>query len=114
MKLCPNCNSAMTNNSFFYRGLGDWDMDYPANYYERYVCPHCDIEYVNGNWSIPDKFLATDKQQRTMLFISSVLGIEPPAPTKAQAGLFISEHFAEAKKVRLRQLYNLALSEDCF
>lgn len=100
---CPNCNRFMKDKSYWYYGFGDWDMDYPTELHEEYVCQHCKIKYVNGKWIIPDRFIATEKQQKTMLFINSVLHIEIPPPTKIKAWSYISKYFDEAKLAKEQQ-----------
>ena len=97
---CPNCNRFMKDKSYSYYGFGDWDMDYPSTLHEEHICPHCKIKYVNGDWIIPERFLASEKQQRTMLFINSVLHIGIPAPTKTKAHSYISKHFDAAKRMK--------------
>ena len=59
---CPNCNKEMKDESYWYYGLGSWDMDYPDQLHEEYCCSNCNIKLVNGEWTIPKSIIATEKQ----------------------------------------------------
>jgi hypothetical protein len=95
---CPNCSKEMENKSYWYYGLGDWDMDYPATYHEEHLCADCDIKYVNGKWDIPNKFeRATDKQIKCVRFICKELGINYEPLLKRKTWKFIHKYLEAAK-----------------
>ena len=88
----------MKDKSYWYYGISDWDMDYPATLHEEHYCKDCRITFVNGKWKIPKKFeRPTEKQIRTVLFINSKLGTNLTPLLKRQCWKFISKHFEEAK-----------------
>lgn len=97
---CPNCNRTMQDKSYNYYGIGDWDMDYPATTHEEYICSHCKIKYMNGEWEIPEEIAATNKQKRAALFINRVLGVQLPVLTKKNAWQYINKYLEKAKEQR--------------
>lgn len=101
---CPNCNKEMKDKShevvitFF---TGDEPDYYPTEWYEEYHCKDCRIKYVNGTWTIPNKYpRATDKQTKCVAFINRQLGTNYEAILKASTWRFIKEHIDYAKEVR--------------
>lgn len=98
--ICPNCDREMEDKSYWYYGISDWDMDYPATHHEEYYCNSCKIRYVHGKWEFPQHIqLATEKQIRTVHFINSKLGTNCTPLLKRQCWRFISKYFDEAKEV---------------
>ena len=93
---CPNCGKEMNNESYWYSSFGGWDDDYPSSYYELYVCKNCNISYRDNKWDIPDKLKPTWKQMKTAKYISNVLKIPEPAPTKRSLWKFINQNLNEA------------------
>ena len=96
--ICPECSKEMKDKSYWYYGLGSWDMDYPDCLHEEYRCSCCRISCVNGEWKIPKKFLATEKQINASQIIGRVLGIEAPPPTKKAMWLFINQNMNKSKE----------------
>ena len=95
---CPNCNKEMKDNSYWYYGLGSWDMDYPDVLHEEYCCPDCRIKYINGEWAIPKKFArATYKQVKCANFICRELGLRFEPILKAKTWKFINTYLDAAK-----------------
>lgn len=50
---CINCQTEMKDKSYWYYGLGSWDMDYPDMLHEEYICPKCKHKYIDGEWKKP-------------------------------------------------------------
>lgn len=97
---CPNCKQEMKDKSYWYYGLGSWDMDYPDCLHEEHFCKTCKISYLNGEWNIPKNIIATEKQIKTASFISNVLQCEMPIHTKKLLWKFINENLQTAIKVK--------------
>lgn len=98
---CPNCDKEMKDKSYWYYGIGDWDMDYPATQHEEYWCPFCSIKYINGQWLIPEKYgRATQKQIKCANFICRELGINYEPILKYKTWQFINKYYDEAKQSR--------------
>lgn len=96
---CPNCNKEMKDKSYWYYGLGDWDMDYPASFYEEHLCVDCGIKHINDEWFIPDKYeRATEKQIRCANFICGELGLDYKPLFKRKTWEFINKYLNEAKR----------------
>ena len=95
---CPNCNKEMKDKSYWYYGLGSWDMDYPDVLHEEYWCSDCRIRYTNGEWIIPKKFArATYRQVKCANFICRELGLRFEPILKAQTWKFINTYLDAAK-----------------
>jgi hypothetical protein len=91
----------MKDKSYWYYGLGDWDMDYPATLHEEHICVNCNIEYLNGDWNIPEKYhRATDKQIKCVNFICRELGINYEPLLKQKTWEFINKYLNDAKQSR--------------
>lgn len=98
---CPNCSKEMEDKSYWYYGISDWDMDYPATLYEEYLCNECHIKYKNNEWDIPKEYeRATDKQIRCANFICSELGIDYEPLLKKKTWEFIDKYLDDAKQSR--------------
>ena len=98
---CPNCNREMRDKTYSYYSfgnLGNWDMDYPDEYYEKHWCPTCCIEYINGEWNIPDSIIATDKQLKAGMIIEHNTGIKMPPPIKKLMCEYIGENMELSKR----------------
>ena len=96
---CPNCNKEMKDKSYWYYGISDWDMDYPATLHEEYWCSDCRIKYINEEWVIPKVFeRATERQVRCAEFINRELGTGYEPLLKKQTWEFINKHIEEAKQ----------------
>lgn len=102
---CPNCDKEMK-----YTDKGYWEYpfstgpepDYPDWFRQDiYTCTDCKIKKVNDEWQIPKKFLPTEKQIKTILFINNHLNMDLEALTKHQCWLDIGKYFDEAKKTPL-------------
>ncbi len=92
--LCPNCNTEMKEKTYI-----PSDEDFWVNH--DYFCPKCSIFKLDGqDWIIPDELKPTEKQERTVAFIHSRLGIsfDGIIETKKEYSSFISKHFEDAKK----------------
>ena len=50
---CINCQTEMKDKSYWYYGIGSWDMDYPDTLHEEHRCPNCKYKYINGEWKKP-------------------------------------------------------------
>ena len=102
---CPNCDKEMIDKSCFkkerFYHWEDEEFYYRDIYYEKLICMECKIYYENDKWNIPDKFLPTDKQKKTILFINNHLGMDLKALTKHQCWLDICKYFEEAKRTPL-------------
>ena len=101
---CPNCDKKMKHSFKEWEvwGIAHWDCDYGDYCYEdKYFCSPCKIKNINGKWIIPNKFLPTEKQKKTILFINNHLGMDLEALTKHQCWLDIGKYFHEAKKTPL-------------
>ena len=98
---CPNCEKEMKDKSYWYYGISDWDMDYPATLHEEYWCKDCCIKHLNGEWIIPKKFeRATDKQIKCARFICRELRMNYEPLLKRKTWEFINKHLDDAKKSR--------------
>ena len=102
---CPNCDKEMK-----YKDKGYWgypfstgpEPDYPDWFRQDiYTCKDCKIKKVNDEWTIPKKFLPTEKQIKTILFINNHLRIDLETLTKHQCWLDIGKYFDEAKRTPL-------------
>lgn len=99
--ICPNCDKEMKDKSYYYYGISDWDMDYPATYHEEYWCNDCRIRYMNEEWTIPKKFeRATDRQIKCVKFINRELGTGYEPLLKRKTWEFINKHLDAAKQSR--------------
>lgn len=102
---CPNCDKEMKH--FFKEWeqwtMAHWDCEHGDYCYEdKYYCSACKIKNINGNWKISDKYLPTEKQQKTILFINNHLGMDLKALTKHQCWLDINKYFSLAKEASLQ------------
>lgn len=96
---CPNCNFPMRDKSYWYYGIGDWDMDYPSTLHEEYCCNSCHIKYVDGEWIIPKKYeRATEKQVKCAYFICRELGLHYEPLFKRKTWEFINKYLDAAKE----------------
>lgn len=93
---CPQCGKEMNNESYWYSGFGGWDDDYPSSYCSIYVCKYCNISCREGEWNVPEQLRPTWKQMKTAKYISNVLNIPEPAPTKRSLWQFINRNLNEA------------------
>jgi len=66
-----------------------------------YTCKECKIKKVNDEWTIPKKYLPTEKQVKTILYINNHLRMDLEALTKHQCWLDIGKYFDKAKKTPL-------------
>lgn len=92
--LCPNCNTEMTERNYI---PPDEDFDICTDY----RCPKCHVFKLDGqDWTIPDELKPTEKQERTVAFIHSRLGIpfDGVIETKKEYFNFIAKHFEDAKR----------------
>ena len=106
---CPNCDKEMKDKSYWYYGIGDWDMDYPATLHEEYRCIDCNIKYINDEWIIPKKFeRATYKQIKCAAFINRQLGTNFEPILKTSTWKFIKDNLTTAKEI-----YNHSFSDWC-
>jgi reverse gyrase len=102
--LCPNCGKEM---KYSYREweewtLAHWDCDHgDYKYEEKYNCPSCRIKNVNNEWIVPKKYLPTEKQIKTILFINNHLQMHLEAITKHQCWIDIGKYFKEAQETPL-------------
>jgi hypothetical protein len=104
---CIECQKEMKDKSYWYYGIGDWDMDYPATHHEEYRCKECKIKYVNGEWIVPKNIeLPTEKQVNTILFINNKCGLAIKPITKKQCIRDIGKYFDKAKEVADRPYYD--------
>lgn len=99
---CPNCGKYMNDESYtnfeeFYH-WEDEDWYYKNVHHKKFTCKNCNISIDNEKWDIPEGFLPTDKQIRTVAFINSRLHIQLEAITKGQCCRDISKYFEQAKK----------------
>lgn len=102
---CPNCDKEMKYTDKGYWGYSfstGYEPDYP-DYFRRdiYSCKDCKIKNVNDKWEIPKKYLPTEKQEKTILFINNHLRMDLKALTKHQCWLDIGKYFDKAKKTPL-------------
>ena len=98
---CPNCNKEMKDKSYWYYGISDWDMDYPATLHKEYCCLDCGIEFVGSSWIIPPKYeLATDKQKNCVKFINRELGMNFNPLLKRNSWEFINSYLDDARQSR--------------
>ena len=102
---CPNCDKEMKYKDKGYWGYpfstGD-EPDYPDWFpNDVYTCKECKIKKVNNEWTIPKKFLPTEKQIKTILYINNHLRMDLETLTKHQCWLDIGKYFEEAKKTPL-------------
>lgn len=98
MMFCPNCDKEMKDKSYWYFGLGSWDMDYPDMLHEEYWCPSCHIKYVNGKWTIPKSMAATEKQLNAGTIIERNTGITMPPPIKKLMCKYIGDNMELSKQ----------------
>lgn len=97
---CPQCNKEMKDKSYWYYGIGDWDMDYPATLHEEHICYNCGIKHVNGEWIVPKKYdRATDKQIKCVNFINRQLGSNFEPILKSSTWRFIKENLDKAQTI---------------
>lgn len=95
---CPNCKQEMKDKSYWYYSLGSWDMSYPDFLHEEYCCSNCDIKWVNGEWTIPESMIATEKQLNAGQIIEHNTGICMPPPLKKLMCKYISDNMELSKK----------------
>lgn len=95
---CPNCDKEMKDKSYWYYSFGSWDMDYPDQLHEEYWCPNCRIKFLNGEWTIPDSMIATDKQINAAKIIERNTGISMPPPLKKLMCKYIGDNMELSKK----------------
>lgn len=96
---CPNCDKEMKDKSYWYYGIGDWDMDYPATLHEECYCADCDIKWVNGEWTIPKRYEPpTEKQIKCVRFICRELGMNYEPLLKRKTWEFINKYLDDAKQ----------------
>ena len=95
---CPHCNKEMEDRSYWYYGLGSWDMDYPDELHEEYWCASCRIKFINGEWTVPDSIRATDKQLNAGVIIEHNTGIRMPPPIKKLMCEYIGNNIELSKK----------------
>lgn len=102
---CPNCDKEMK-----YKDKGYWgypfstgiEPDYPDWFpQDVYTCKECKIKKVNDEWTIPKKYLPTEKQVKTILYINNHLRMDLETLTKHQCWLDIGKYFDKAKKTPL-------------
>jgi len=101
---CPNCDKEMKHSFKEWEvwGFAHWDCEHGDYCCEdKYYCSACRIKNINGKWTIPNKFLPTEKQKKTILFINNHLRMDLEALTKRQCWLDIGKYFDEAKKIPL-------------
>lgn len=102
---CPNCDCEMKHTYKEWWGFSfstGIEPDYPSLFcHDEYSCAKCKIKYINGKWDIPDKFLPTEKQKKTILFINNHLNMDLEAITKHQCWIDIGKYFEEAKNTQL-------------
>lgn len=103
--ICPNCDKEMKYRDDSYWGspfqTGP-EPDYP-DYIRKevYWCNCCRIRKVNDVWEIPKKYLPTEKQKNTILFINNHLRMNLEALTKHQCWVDTGKYFEKAKKTPL-------------
>ena len=95
---CPNCGKIMKDKSYWYYGIGSWDMDYPDVLHEEYWCSSCRIRFVNGEWTIPKSIIATDKQLNAAAIIECNTGIDMPPPIKKLIWKYIKDNMEYSKQ----------------
>ena len=95
---CPNCDKEMKDKSYWYYSLGGWDLDYPDELHEEYLCSSCRIKFVNGEWIIPKSMIATEKQINASKIIERNTGIEMPPPIKKLMWEYIGNNIELSKK----------------
>ena len=99
--VCPNCNKEMEDKTYWYYGISDWDMDYPATAHDEYWCPDCRIKYINGEWFVPKGIeRATYKQIKCVEFINRELRTNYKPLLKNKTWKFIHDNLEDAKQSR--------------
>ena len=74
---CPNCDKEMDNKTYckmeaFYH-WEDEETYYHKVEHKKFVCKSCKITYLDGEWKIPEKYDPTEKQEKTILFIHTII-----------------------------------------
>lgn len=97
--ICPNCYKEMIEIKY--------EIPVDKNTLKRkaikYVCPFCNIIAANSSnvrirgYSIPNKYLPTEKQIKTIGFINSKMHLGLKAITKKQSIEIIDKYFDIAK-----------------
>ena len=96
---CPNCEKEMKEKSYWYYGISDWDMDYPATLHEEYYCSDCRIKWINGEWQIPKGYTrASENQIKCTKFICKQLGLHYEPLLKNKTWKFINDNLDAAKQ----------------
>lgn len=98
---CPVCYKNMKDKSYSYWSIGDWDSDYSSGWHEEYVCTHCGVKYVDGEYKNLDLFggKATQKQIKCVNFINQWLDMNYEPILKLKTTKFIKKYLEEAKEV---------------
>lgn len=76
--------------------------EYDGNTVEYYGCPMCGIIYNKSSrfWYIPNRFeRITDKQQRAIDFINSMLNLNLSPVLKSEATFMIKKYINKASKI---------------
>lgn len=116
---CPNCEKEMKDIYHTMVSLAD-EPDYDSVYHYCSECKKCKIKYYpyKKEWEIPEKFKPTEKQKRTVMFISNKIFVDDDSLlTKKQYSEFIGKYFDEAKEIELREEWDkgtLLDFDDCF
>lgn len=102
---CPNCGCEMQHSykEWWAYPFTTGDVpDYPNLFsHDEYACKKCNIKNINGKWDIPKRFLPTERQKNTILFINNHLDMYLEAITKHQCWIDIGKYFEKAKKTPL-------------
>ena len=98
---CPNCGKYMKDESYtnfeqFYH-YEDEDWYYKNVFHKKFTCDKCKISIEDGTWNIPEAFLPTYKQIKTIAFINNRLHIHLESITKRQCCRDIGKYFDKAR-----------------
>lgn len=99
---CINCGQEMEYSEEFVEDL--WHSGC-YHLFKEHECKNCGITFTNNEWEIPDKFKPTEKQIKTVMFITNRLEVEEDTEkliTKKQYCNFISKYFDKAKDIPYR------------
>ena len=130
---CCNCGNEMEVKL---RPKVSWDDEYEEwdlYHGEYYDCPKCKITFDDAwgddpekvkQWYIPDEYLPSEKQKRTVIFIYNRLKLnrneKEEGYTRYTYWKFINKYFEEAKKIKIERkpdtwgVWDNDWTTDCF
>ena len=108
-KMCPHCFNTNLKKSRkiklqeFYH-WEDEEYYYQQVLIEKSICA-CGCECIDEKWHIPEKYVYTQKQDKTIDFINKVLYTNFVPITKNQSSLIISNYLKQASMEAEKDMY---------